>query len=272
MSARSSRARESQKERIMSTLKPLRQPRARQQGGRRVAGRGVSAASQRPPLLPFYALFGLIVVAGVALLAVRARQGTALAPSSIPVDQAVRPLNAPTGQTSDGYWYKGQADAPVTVVEFGDFQCPSCGAAFRALEGGIDRDYVETGKVMFVFHDFPLPQHANAVPAAQAARAAGAQGKFWAMHDLLYSRQAEWENDSNVIPRLEGYAAELGLDQQAFNQALESQQYAGTIQAAIQDANRQGISATPTYLVDGKAVDASGLRAAIDAALKAQGQ
>ena len=75
-----------------------------------------------------------------------------------------------------------------------------------------------------------------------------------------------------MVKRLKSYAAELGLDQQAFDQALDSQQYAGAIQAAIQDSTRQGINATPTYLVDGKSVDASGLRAAIDAALKAKGQ
>jgi protein-disulfide isomerase len=255
----------------MSSLKPLRQPQTRTRQARRNSRAAVST-SGRSPLPIFYAIFGLIVVVGVVLLAVRARQDGPLAASNVPVDQAVRSLNAPVGQTADGYWYKGQENAPVTVVEFGDFQCPSCGAAFQAIEPEIDQDYVETGKIKFVFHDFPLPQHANAVPAAQAARAAGAQGKFWAMHDLLYARQAEWENDSNVIPRLKSYAAELGLDQQSLAQALDSQQYAGTIQTAIQDSEQQGINATPTYLVDGKSVDASGLRAAIDAALKAKGQ
>jgi protein-disulfide isomerase len=92
------------------------------------------------------------------------------------------------------------------------------------------------------------------------------------MHDMLFSRQAEWENDSNVLPRLESYAGELGLDQRAFAQALDGQRYAGAIQSAVQDGDQRGINATPTYLVDGKAVDASGLRAAIDAALQAQGR
>lgn len=258
----------------MSALKPLKKPQTKYRQVRRTpVSRGATAESPgRAPLPLFYAIFGLIVVVGIIALVVRAQQGTPVAASNVPVDQAVRPLNAPTGQTSDGYWYKGKADAPVTVIEFGDFQCPSCGVAFQSIEAGIDQDYVETGKIQFVFHDFPLSQHANAVPAAQAARAAGAQGQFWAMHDLLYSRQAEWENDSNITKRLKSYAAELGLDQQAFDQALDSQQYAGVIQSAIQDSTRQGINATPTYLVDGKSVGASGLRAAIDAALKAKGQ
>src|SRR3954471_6337940 len=153
----------------MSSLKPLRQPQTRTRQVRRNSRASVSPTG-RSPLPIFYAIFALIIVVGVVLLAVRARQGSPLAPSNVPVDQAVRPLNAPVGQTADGYWFKGNADAPVTVVEFGDFQCPSCGAAFQTLEPGLDQDYVETGKIQFVFHDFPLPQHANAVPAAQAAR------------------------------------------------------------------------------------------------------
>lgn len=257
----------------MSTLKPLKRPQTRRQPVRRTVPNGRTAAGRaRSLLVIFYTLFGLIVVVGVVVLVVRARSGTPIAVSNVPVAQAVRPLGAPTGQTSDGYWYKGQADAPVTVVEFGDFQCPSCGAAFQQIEGGIDTDYVNTGKIKFVYHDFPLPQHANAIPAAQAARAAGAQGKFWAMHDLLYSRQSEWENDSNVIPRLKSYAAELGLNQQQFDQALDDGTYASAITAAVADGNKQGINATPSYVVDGKTVNANDLRTAIDAALQAKGR
>jgi protein-disulfide isomerase len=257
----------------MSSLKPLRQPQTRTRQVRRNS-RAFVPPSGRSPLPIFYAIFALIIVAGVVLLAVRARQGGPLAASHVPVDQAVRPLNAPTGHTADGYWYKGQANAPVTVVEFGDFQCPSCGAAFQAIEPGIDQDYVDTGKITFVYHDFPLPQHANAVPAAQAARAAGAQGKFWQMHDLLYARQSEWENLSNsdAIARFKSYAGELGLDQAAFNQALDNGTYASVITAAVNDGNAQGINATPTYLVDGQQTDAGSLTAAIDAALKAKGR
>jgi protein-disulfide isomerase len=214
----------------------------------------------------------VVVVVVVGVLIVRARAGAPVTPSNVPVDQAVRPLHAPTGQTAEGYWYKGNADAPVTVTVFGDFQCPSCLAAYQQIEGRIDQNYVETGKIRFIFRDFPLSQHANAIPTAQAARAAGAQGKFWAMHDLLYARQGEWAGDKDVTKRLASYAAELGLDQQAFTRALDDGKYAQEITAAIADGKKLGVNATPTYQVDGRVVETSGLVAAIDTALKAKGR
>jgi protein-disulfide isomerase len=259
----------------MSSLKPLKQSNARLRQRRRTSGkRATDAAATRPPLALFYGIFGLLVLVGAVALVLRARAGSPIAPSDVPVGQAIRPLNAPTGQTPEGYWFKGAADAPVTVVVFADFQCPSCAAAFRQIEGGIDSDYVEPGKVRIVFHDFPLPQHANAIPTALAARAAGDQGKFWSMHDLLYSRQGEWQGDDagTIVRRLKGYAAELGLDQATFDSALDGKQAEAAIKAAATDAGRQGINATPTYLVDNKPVTAADLRAAIDAALQAKGR
>jgi protein-disulfide isomerase len=254
----------------MSSLKPMHRPAPK-------AVRRNSVAKQTPPnrrsLLVFYGLISLAAIL-IAALVIRGRANGAVGPSNVPVDQAVRLLNAPAGQTDQGYWYKGEADAPVTVMVFGDFQCPACLAAYEQIEGGIDTNYVETGKIKFVFHDFPLTMHQNAIPAAQAARAAGAQGKFWQMHDLLYARQGEWENLSNsdVIARFKSYAAELGLDQTAFNQALDNGTYAAVITAAVNDGNAQGINATPTYLVDGQQTDAGSLTSAIDAALKAKGR
>ena len=259
----------------MSTLKPLKQTNARHRQGRRAAGgRAPSAAPGRPPLAIFYAIFGLIVLAGAILLVLRARAGSPLQPSDIPVSEAVRALNAPTGQTPEGFWYKGAPDAPVTVVVYADFECPACAGAFRQIEGGIDGDYVETGRVRVVFHDFPLPRHHNAIPTALAARAAGEQGKFWAMHDLIYSRQGEWKDDDagTIARRLKGYAAELGLDQASFDRAFNGEHDEAMVRAAAVAAERQGVTGTPTYLVDGKAVSATGLRAAIDAALQAKGR
>ncbi len=253
----------------MSSLKPLRKPVDRP-ARRRSAARVAAPDQSRPRLIAVALIVVVLVVVGI--LIARSRANAPIAASGVPVEQAVRPLNAPTGQTAEGYWYKGQADAPVTVTVFGDYQCPSCAAAFRQIEGGIDQNYVETGKVKFTYHDFPLPMHPNAVPAALAARAAGAQGQYWAMHDLLYSRQNEWQGDSDVLKRFKSYAAELGLDQQAFARALDDGQFAAAIKDAVADGNKQGINATPTYQVDGKTVDTNGLTAAIDAALKAKGR
>lgn len=253
----------------MSGLKPLRKPVDRSARGRSTA-KVAAPPRSRPRLIAVAAI--VVVLLAVGALIVRQRANTPIAASGVPVEQAVRPLNVPTGQTADGYWYKGQADAPVTVTVFGDYQCPACAATFHSIEGGIDQHYVETGKVRFVYHDFPLPMHPNAVPAATAARAAGAQGKYWAMHDLLYARQSEWQTDSEPKRRFASYATELGLDQQAFTKALDDGQVSAAIATAVADGNKQGITATPTYQVDGKVVETSGLAAAIDAALKAKGR
>lgn len=253
----------------MSSLKPLRKPETRP------VRRGTSAkaaAAKKPPigLIAAGVLAVLLVVVGA--LIVRARAESPIPPSNIPISQAVRALNAPVTQTNDGFWSKGKADAPVVVTVFGDFQCPSCQAAFYRYEGGIDTNYVETGKVRFVFHDFPLPMHPNATPAAKAARAAGAQGKFWSMHDVLYARQLEWANDSNPFNRFKSYAAELGMDTKAFESAYNDQQTAVFLNNAIKDGDKAGINATPTYRVDGKTIDTANLTTAIDEALKAKGR
>jgi len=255
----------------MSTLKPL--PKASATVARRAsAAQQAEARRRRDRMRLIAAGLTVVIVALVVALIVRARSNTPVAASSIPVSQAVRALTAPVGQTADGYWYKGKDDAPVTVTVFGDFQCPSCYQAYQRIEGGIDTNYVETGKIKFVFHDFPLPMHPNAVPAAQAARAAGAQGKFWAMHDLLYARQADWSDSSDALKIFKTYAGELGLEQAAFDSAVDNKTYAGAIDTAVADGNKQGINATPTYLVDGKAADTNALAAAIDAALAAKGR
>ena len=139
----------------MSSLKPMRRPAAKPVR-RNPAGK--AAPRSRRSLLVFYGLLGIAAIL-VATLVYRGRANAPIDQSNVPVDQAVRPLNAQVGQTDQGYWYKGAPDAPVSVIVFGDFQCPACFTAYQQIEGGIDRNYVETGKVQFVFHDFPLAMH-----------------------------------------------------------------------------------------------------------------
>ena len=160
----------------------------------------------------------------------------------------------------------------MTVIEYGDFQCPSCAAFATEQEAALDQRYVETGKVRFIYHDFPLPQHNNAVIAAAAARAAGEQGKFWPMHDLLFARQRECSSSSAIQSLLVSYAEAIGLDRQAFEQALQSETFVPALEAARQQSGQRGVQATPTFEVNGKLVDASQLEAAIAAALQAQGK
>jgi protein-disulfide isomerase len=176
-----------------------------------------------------------------------------------------------TGQTISlpaGLWYKGDPNAPVKVVEYADFQCPSCASFYSIYEESITRNYVETGRVQFIYHEFPLQQHANAVPAAEAARCAGDQGKFWPMHDTLFSKQTEWESDGNAATRFAGYAAALGMDRGAFESCMASDKHLAGVNEAGTAAQAANIQATPTFYVNGKKADASTLKQAIDAALQ----
>lgn len=159
---------------------------------------------------------------------------------------------------------RGLATAPVTVVEFTDFQCPACAAMHPVLE-----DVLKTygDKVRLVVRDFPLAMHAHARKAAEAANAAHAQGKFFEYAALLFKRQ-----DALDVPSLKKYASELGLDRARFDAALDSGTFAGEVRRDIIDGEMYGIDSTPTIFVNGvllKTLSAEDLRAAIDQALGA---
>ncbi len=227
-------------------------------------GRKVAAKKQNP-LVPFYwVVGGLVVLAAAFLITFAARGGFG--------STTVTPINAPVGLSEDGYWYKGDPAAPVKVMTYSDYQCPSC--AFYDLRIGpiIDRDYVETGKVQFIYHEFPLNGHQHAVVAAAAARCAGDQGEFWGMHDMLFQNQDTWAQLRTVNNVFSGYAGQLGLDRSTFDTCLNDGIYTAQMQAAAQESIERGITGTPTFDVNGQLVDMNGLPAAIEAALSAAGQ
>jgi len=231
-------------------------------------GRAVQRPHSGGGTRTFYMILAGIVVIGIAVLGIVVLGRPNTAGTSPLLNRP--PLNAPVGQTPEGYWYKGKPDAPVTVIEYGDFQCPYCGLFANTQSLAIDHDYVETGKVKYVFHDFPLPMHANAVAAAEAARSAGDQNAFWAMHDMLFAKQQEWSDLSDPSSRFADYAEQLKLDRAAFTNALASGKYRAAIEQAQQDGVNAGINATPTFVINGQQYQAPQLRAAIDAALAAK--
>jgi protein-disulfide isomerase len=157
---------------------------------------------------------------------------------------------------------RGEADALVTIVEFTDFQCPSC-AAMQPIIDEVLKSYDK--KVRFVVRDFPLLAHANARKAAEAANAANAQGKFFEYAVVLFKHQ-----DALDIPSLKKYASDLGLNRSLFDAALDSGKYAAEIRHDIDDGEKYGVEGTPTIFVNGVVLtelSAEGLRAAIDTAL-----
>jgi protein-disulfide isomerase len=162
---------------------------------------------------------------------------------------------------------RGVATAPVTLVEFTDFQCPSC----AAMEPVIERIMTEYGgRVRLVVRDFPLTQHENAFKAAEAAEAARAQGKYWEYAHLLFINQKALE-----VPKLKEYATQVGLDRQKFDAVLDSGQLADKVQADSVEGTRIGVNATPTFFVNGRPLQErsyEALKSAIDAALKEKGR
>jgi protein-disulfide isomerase len=146
---------------------------------------------------------------------------------------------------------KGKTDAPVTIVEFGDFQCPFCGRFASDTLQQLVKNYVDTGKVKFVYKEYPLPFHPNAQPAAMAAECANEQGKFWPYHDKLYATQTTWENqDSNTVKKIfKEYAVSLGLNGASFNSCLDSSKYSDKIQKQSTEGSQYGISGTPTFYI-----------------------
>lgn len=172
---------------------------------------------------------------------------------------------------------RGNANAPVTVEEFGDFQCPSCGTYYPELKK-IEAEFGERLRV--IFRENPLvPMHEHSLLAAQAAEAAGLQGedKFWAMHDKLYENQTTWTQAKDLVPIYVDYAKQIGLNPDQFMKDLNGEKVA---QRLFQDGKRShalGIKGTPTFFVNGKEATGDqwkpdGLRAMINDALKAAGK
>src|SRR6266852_34435 len=140
--------------------------------------------------------------------------------------------------------FKGASNAKVAVIEFSDFQCPFCGRYDKDTYPAILKDYVDTGKVKYVWRDYPLDFHQNAEKAAEAAHCAGEQGKFWDMHDRLFA------NQQNIAAAdLPKHAEALGLNVSLFQQCLDSGRFATEIKKDIADAGGAGISGTPSFLI-----------------------
>jgi len=157
----------------------------------------------------------------------------------------------------------GSADAPVTIVAFTDYQCPSCAAMHPVLEQLV-KEY--GNKVRLVTRDFPLSQHAEAFKAAEAAEAAREQGKYWEYIQILLRNQSALS-----VEKLKGYASELALDRTRFDKALDTGKFAETVQRDVEDGMKLGINGTPTIFINGRRVSAKGyeeLKATIDAAFK----
>jgi predicted DsbA family dithiol-disulfide isomerase len=165
---------------------------------------------------------------------------------------------------------KGAKEAAVVLTEYSDFQCPACGAYYPLIKQ-ISEEYKD--RIAFVYRHFPLYSiHPNAEEAAWAAEAAGQQGKFWEMHDLLFEKQQQWSNERNVKNVFAEYADSLGLDRVQWESDYESEFVRDKVLADVTSANKERVNATPTFFINGSRMTQVGsleeFRAIIDTELE----
>lgn len=203
-----------------------------------------------------------LVIVGVMLAVILAGFGIfiALAPKGAPATPA-KTFSA-SDLVAPGSAMTGKPGAAVTLVEWGDFECPFCGAEAPALEQ-IIATYGSNPNFNFVFRNFPLPQHANARIGAEAAAAAGAQGKFWQMYQQLYAHQDQWTQTAAPMKFFDQYADAIGLDRARFDAALTARTYAPAVEADYQQAMKLGLDHTPSIFLNGTEVQAADLAALI---------
>jgi protein-disulfide isomerase len=141
--------------------------------------------------------------------------------------------------------FKGKVDAPITVVEYSDYQCPFCARSYRDVMPKLQEEYIDTGKLRFVMREYPLSSiHKNATNASMAALCAGDQGKYWEMHDLLFENQKQLGVDN-----LKSFASTIGLDTASFNECLDGKKTSGKVQKDMASASKLGMGGTPGFFI-----------------------
>lgn len=177
---------------------------------------------------------------------------TEVPPTSAPTETPA-PTEAPeiprVEVSIDDDYCLGQEDAPVTIIEFSNYQCSWCQHFWSQTLPQIKSEYIEAGKVKFVYRDF-AGTTANAQKAAEATECAGDQEKFWGMHDKVFEGQGEWSG-GDVVNITRRYASELGLDEAEFADCLDTGKYTEEVQKDLQDGARAGVSGTPAFFVNG---------------------
>lgn len=186
----------------------------------------------------FIIVIGLIVWGMIAASAKEKRESLGIMPVDV---------------VSDTDWVKGATTTGVTMVEYSDFQCPACAAYFPLIEEVYSK---ESSNFQFVYRHFPLSQHANAIPAAQAAEAAGKQGKFWLMYEKLFTTQDNWATSTDAKTVFVGYAKELELDMTKFETDYSSKEVMAKIDADLKSGLKAGVNSTPSFYINGKKVNA----------------
>jgi len=192
-----------------------------------------------------YGIWSIVAVVVIGVLFVFYKAAVSNPSSSLPQTVNIPPVTASDVQT-------GPKNAKVTLVEYSDFQCPTCGLYYPIVKQ-LESDFKDS--VNFVYRFFPLVGvHQNAKISAQAAYAANLQGKFSEMEDKLFTNQKDWAESSDPMPIFEGYAKEIGLDLEKYNADLQADSTAKVMDDAYQNAVSSGIQGTPTFFLNGQPI------------------
>jgi protein-disulfide isomerase len=197
----------------------------------------------------FYLTLGIIALLGGFLIV---RQSGLLRPTrSVTETLASAPVAPMAGVAATGH-VLGSDSAPVEIVEFADFECPSC-ARFAILEWPeVQQRLLPTGRLKWRFMNFPLQGHTASPPAHLAAGCAGEQGRFFEMMDAIFNRQNEWASERNPARKIRDYAKQLGLDLSRFDACVETAHAKPGVDADYAEGERLGVNATPTFFVNGR--------------------
>jgi protein-disulfide isomerase len=215
-------------------------------GGARPAGGSAKKAKKADTKRPFFALLGIVGVAGaVFILFQMTRPSTAVA--------TIDP-NTPL-PTAEGY-VLGNPDAPVQILEFADFECPACGDFAVVTEPDVRKRLIETGQASLRFLDFPLPSHRNSWAASNAAACANEQGKFWEMHDGIFENQDRWNAIATSRPKgvFEDIARNVGLDVGKWEECFDAQKFRLNIAANQREGERRRVGSTPTFVIGSRMI------------------
>lgn len=217
------------------------------------AGQANSRLDPNKLVLSGSILFAAVLMAGTLLYVNRDKLGN---PGGAQIVQGGGEAGQPVAVSADDDAILGKKNAPVAIIEFSDFQCPFCRRFWEETLPQIKKEYIATGKAFLVYRDFPLDFHSGAEPAAEAAECAEEQGKFWEMHDKIFSAQGK-QGTGTVqfgVADLKQWAKEIKLNSTQFNSCLDGGKYKEEVAKDIADGVAAGVSGTPTTFVNGQKI------------------
>ena len=213
-----------------------------------------------------FAALAAVAVSGCATQAESAQES-----SVIPSDMQV------AGERADRSRLRGESDAPIQIVEVSDFQCPYCKQFYMETYRQIDSAYISTGKANYLWVGYANPGHGRAWPSISASFCAGAVGKFWPMHDVLFERAEEWGASPDPFADFVSYATDIGIDRESFESCVRNSLLAPLMLRDYTSVMRAGISSTPYFILADSiairgAADFATFRTAIDTLLALRGE